>query len=119
MSTTATFIDENREGVTIVYAMTPWLIEPRMADVLTRHLNDLLDSGSGRILINLTDVSRLTSVFIRSFITAGKKAKELDAQLFFCSVAPVIRDVFTITGLDKIYKFYADERSALSEIGGE
>ena len=119
MSTSPAFIDEDRQGVTIVYAMTQWLIEPHLADVLNRHLSDVLDEGSDRILVNLTDVTRLTSVFIRSFIAAGKKAKEKGSTIYFCGVAPSIKDVFTITGLDKLYAFYPDEKTALAEVGGE
>ncbi len=117
MSTSQTFISEVRNGVTIVYSLSPWLIEPRMADILTRQLCDQFEEGADTLLMNLNQVTRLSSVFIRSFIAAGKKAQEHKATLAFCNIDPAIREVFDLTGLTRLYSIYPTENDALAKIG--
>jgi len=111
------FMDEIRDNVTIVNCMTPRLLDPDLSEMLTHHLCRLLDSGTDTLLINLTGVERLSSIFIRSFIAAGKKARERSASMSFCCVSPVISEVFSITGLDQLYPIFKDESLALAEIG--
>ncbi len=119
MSEGPAFIDEERDGVTIVYSMSKWMIEPRMAEVLTRHLIELLDAGSDRVLLNFNDVTRLSSVFIRSIMAAGKRAQEKRAELCLCNIAPVVREVFTLTGVDKMFRTFSTEQEALMALGGQ
>lgn len=110
------FVDTLRDGVTIVYAMKPWLIEPPLADHLTRRLTDALDAGANPLLVDLSNVERLSSVFIRSFLAAGKKARQQDAVLAFCGVAGSLREIFELTGLDRLYPFFASESEAVEEL---
>ena len=117
MSEAPTFIDETRDNVTIIYATTERLLDPRLADTLTRHLLGLLDAGAINLLVDLSGVTRLSSVFFRSFLTAGKKARELGTTINFCNVTPLIHEGFTITGLDQLHRIFESENQALTELG--
>ena len=116
MSSKLPFIDETRNEVTIVHFMQPWLVEPGLSETLRKHLEELVESGTGKLLINLEGVTRLTSVFIRSFIAAGKKANEQKARMAFCNLQPLIKDGFSITGMDKLFKIYGTEPLAMADL---
>ena len=116
MSSKIPFIDETRNEITIVHFMQPWLVEPGLSETLRRHLEELVESGTGKLLINLEGVTRLTSVFIRAFIAAGKKAGDKKALLAFCTVPPPILEAFTLTRLDVIFKIYPNETAALEDL---
>lgn len=117
MSDSLNLVNETRQGVTIVHFSNERLLEPRLADDLTRHLCALVEDGTMRLLLDLGAVSRISSVFFRSFITAGKKANEKKTTIAFCNLSPLIKEGFTITGLDKLFKLYDSEAKALIEIG--
>ena len=119
MSSKLPFIDETRNEITIVHFMQPWLIEPGLSETLRKHLEELVESGSGKLLINLEGVTRLTSVFIRAFIAAGKKAGPKKALLAFCTIAPPILEAFTLTRLDALFKIYPTENEALAEMANK
>lgn len=112
-------MDETRNGVTLVHVITPWLIDPKLSEMLTSRLCGLLESGADPLVIDLGGVTRLTSIFFRSFIMAGQEAKKRKACMAFCNVSPVIRQGFEIVGLDKLFPMFESEQKALRELGSE
>ncbi len=117
MSESLNLMDETRNGVTVVHVMTEWLIDPKLADRLTDKLCGLLESGANPLVVDLGGVTRLTSIFFRSFIMAGKEAGKRKATMAFCNVSSTIKDGFKIVGLDKLFKLFASEQDALRELG--
>jgi len=111
------FMEENRQGVTIVHIVNQRLIEPHLSDDLTRRLCALIEDGALCLLIDMGAVARISSVFFRAFIMAGKKANENKAKIAFCNLTPIIREGFVITGLDKLFKIYDSEGRAMGELG--
>ncbi|MFA7160363.1 MAG: STAS domain-containing protein [Kiritimatiellia bacterium] len=117
MTNPVQFMEESRQGVTILHILDQRLIDPQLSEQLTRRLCGFIEGGCMRLLIEMGAVNRISSVFFRSFIAAGKKAKERNAQMAFCNLTPLIKEGFTITGLDKLFKIYASEGQAIGEIG--
>ena len=117
MTDTLNLMDETRNGVTIVHVMTEWLVDPKIADRLTERLGALLESGADPLVIDLGGVTRLTSIFFRSFIVAGKEAGKRKATMAFCNVSSTIKEGFKIVGLDKLFKLFASEQEALRDLG--
>lgn len=118
MSDAILYIDEKRQEVNLVHVMAQRLLDPQQADVLTRHLCEMFDSGVQCVLVDLGSVQRLSSVFLRTFIMAGKKAGEHKAQLAFCNLAPVLQEGFAITGLTELFPIFKNEHEALSKLAG-
>jgi anti-sigma B factor antagonist len=117
MTDSIQFMEENRQGVTIVHLVNQRLIEPQLSDDLTSRLCALIEGGTLCMLIDMGAVARISSVFFRSFITAGKKANEHKVKIAFCNLTPLIKEGFTITGLDKLFKIYDTEGKAMGELG--
>ena len=110
------YVDETRQDVIVVRVMIQRLLDPEQADKLSSHLCELFDSGALCVLVDLRDVQRLSSVFLRSFIMAGKKAGAKKARLAFCSVSPMIQEGFALTGLNDLFPIYEDENNALLQL---
>lgn len=117
MTESVQFMEENRQGVTIVHIVNQRLIEPHLSDDLTRRLCALIEGGALCLLIDMGAVARISSVFFRSFIMAGKKANEKKSRIAFCNLTPLIKEGFGLTGLDKLFKIYESEGKALGELG--
>ena len=119
MSDTILFVDETRQDVTLVHVMAQRLLDPQQADTLTHHLCGLFDSGALCVLVDLGSVQRLSSIFFRTFIMAGKKAGEKKAKLAFCNLSPIIQEGFPITGLTELFPIYKNENEALGKLAGK
>jgi len=109
-------IEEFRNGINILRIRNTVLLEPHMADELTKVLSEAFDSGSLKVIINISNVTRMSSLFFRSFIIAGKKAKEKNAVLAFCNVSPTIKAGFDMMGLGIYFKSYPEESIAIDKI---
>ena len=119
MSDSILFIDENRQDIKLVHVMAQRLLDPQQADALARHLCGLFESGALCVLVDLGSAQRLSSIFFRSFIMAGKKAGEKKARLAFCNLSPVIQEGFAITGLTDLFPIYRNENDALAKLAGK
>jgi anti-anti-sigma factor len=117
MTESVQIMEENRQGVTIVHIVNQRLLEPYLSEELTRRLCALIEGGTLTLLIDMGSVARISSVFFRSFIMAGKKANEKKVRVAFYGLSPLIKEGFTITGLDKLFKIYESEGKALAELG--
>ncbi len=117
MSECLKLMDETRNGVTVVHVMSEWLIDPKLADTLTSKLCSQLEGGANPLVVDLGGVTRLTSIFFRSFIMAGKEAGKRKVRMAFCNLSPTIKDGFKIVGLDKMFKLFDTEQEALRELG--
>ena len=117
MSDELALIDEIRQDITLVHVMDERLLDPMLADTLGRHLCGLFDSGARCVLVDLGSVQRLSSVFFRSFIMAGKQAAVSKAKLAFCGLSPMIHEGFVITGLTELFPIFKTEVEAISKLG--
>ena len=119
MSDAILFVDESRQDVTLVHVMVQRMLDPQQADTLARHLGGLFDSGVLCVLVDLGSVQRLSSIFFRAFIMAGKKAGEKKARLAFCNLSSIIQEGFAITGLTDLFPIYKNEKDALAKLPGK
>ena len=113
MSENIVVIEELRNGVRILRLQNALMLDPGLANSLTDLLVNKFESGELKLLLNLGHVERMSSLFFRSFIIAGKKAKERKGIMAFCNVSPVIQSGFEMMGLDRYFAFYPEENAAV------
>ena len=107
---------EYRNGVNIIRIKNMILLDPALADTMMKTLVDAFDSGSQSVLVDIGGVTRMTSLFFRSFIVAGKRAKEKCATLAFCNVSPAIKEGFVMMGLASYFSIYDKEAVAIEHL---
>lgn len=110
-------VTELRDGVNIVRIRNVALLDPAQADEMTKTLLKAFEGGDQKVLIDIGSVSRMSSLFFRSFIIAGKKAKEKRAVMAFCNVSPTIKGGFEMMGLTSYFTIYDRETSAVADMG--
>lgn len=108
-------IEERRNGVNIMRIRNAVLLDPGMAEEMARILVQSFESGELKVLINVSNVTRMSSLFFRSFIMAGKKAKEKNASMAFCNLSPTIKAGFDMMGLASYFKSFPEESIALED----
>ncbi|GEO82303.1 STAS domain-containing protein [Pararhodospirillum oryzae] len=65
---------------------------------LLAHIN----KGAKRLVIDLADVTYVSSAGLRAVLIVGKKIKSLQGKMAFCTLRPVIWDVFEASGFTSI-----------------
>ena len=93
-------------------------IAGRMDATTVTEFNDvcqkLLNSGSGRIIIDLEGLEYISSAGLRGILTMGKACKSAGKVLAFCSMQAMVADMFKLSGFTSILKVYPTLDEALA-----
>ncbi|HSM58640.1 MAG TPA: STAS domain-containing protein [Candidatus Sulfomarinibacteraceae bacterium] len=80
---------------------------------LEAELNELLEDGHHRIIVDLSDVSYINSGGLRCLVTAWRKARKEGGNVILSGLRARVHDVFTMVGFDKVFDVYPDRQVAL------
>lgn len=71
------------------------------------------EDQSENLLLNFSGVAFLSSSVLGKLISLNKKVKAYGGKLKFCEMDPKIYELFTITGLNKLFDIKPDELGGL------
>jgi anti-sigma B factor antagonist len=77
-------------------------------------INDLIDGGSQKLLINFGNLNFISSAGLRVLLATAKKLKGTGGNLQICNLNPTVQEVFDISGFGSILKVTSSEEEALS-----
>ena len=75
-----------------------------------------IDEGSKIFLINLKDSKIVNSIGASILIELIEQLQDVDGQLVFCDLAPIIEKTFKIMGLTKYCTVYPSQEEAIKEL---
>lgn len=73
---------------------------------LEQHLLDLLGAGHSRIIVDLSEVTYINSGGLRCLVTAWRKAKKVNGDLFLFGLNSRLQEIFSMIGFDKVFQIY-------------
>lgn len=83
-------------------------------DVLLREkVNELLEAGENRILLNLEKVKYMDSAGIGELVACYKRAKEKAGTVKLLNPSGKVYDLLQLTKLEEVFDTYRDEGEAL------
>ena len=88
--------------------------EPQIVDELKDVVQAIRDRNNCDVVIDFSEVDIITSSALSQLLRLRKLLADCGHRLLFCNVAPATRSVFTITGIDEIFKFVEDKFIALA-----
>ncbi len=77
-------------------------------------INQLIDGGSSKILINFDELNYISSAGLRVLLATAKKLKTTDGDLKICGLNKTVQEVFDISGFSSILSVVATEEDALA-----
>lgn len=83
-------------------------------DVMLRDkVNELLESGETRIVLNLEKVKYMDSAGIGELVACYKRAKEKEGTVKLLNPSGKVYDLLQLTKLEEVFETYRDEGEAL------
>jgi anti-anti-sigma factor len=105
-------------GITVVTFSDSSILDSATITQIGTDLYKLPDEQhKQKIILDFVNVKFLSSHALGILITLNKKLAAIKGTLVICSLRPELMKVFTITSLDKLLKFYADDAAALKSFG--
>lgn len=102
-------------NITVVRFKDSKIIDPEAIQELGQELFEILEKTQRRkVVLNFANVEFLSSAALGKLIAFEKKAKHSKVELILTDISPEIFPVFTITGLDKLFRIMDREVDALA-----
>src|SRR3989338_10956706 len=76
---------------------------------LKKKFQEIFDRQTRKIVVNLEKVGYIDSSGLATFVDALKKSKRINGLLILTELAPVVRSVFEIAKLDKVFTLASSE----------
>lgn len=76
-------------------------------------LEEAIDHNYAKIIIDLAGVDYISSVGLRVLLAALKKQKEKMGSMMLASFQPFVRDIFKMTGFDRIFTISSSQEEAI------
>ncbi|MCR0984330.1 STAS domain-containing protein [Roseomonas populi] len=104
-------IAEHREGATTIAALEGRL-DTATAPATEEKLLSLLDGGG--LVADMSEVRYVSSAGLRVLLKAAKQARVKGVSFSVCGLQPAVREVFEISGFDKIIPMHATRAEAVA-----
>ena len=75
-----------------------------------------IDSGTKKVLLNLEKSKVVNSIGVSILIEIIEKLQEVDGELGYYNLAPIVEKTFKIMGISKYSKVFSSESEALDQM---
>jgi anti-sigma B factor antagonist len=79
-------------------------------------LSDLIYQNKSEIVLDLEGVTYISSVGLRVLLAAQKKVRTKKGGVKLVSLQPFVREVFEMTGFDRLFSIHSSQSEALGDI---
>jgi anti-anti-sigma factor len=83
---------------------------------LEKKLNDLVDNGRTRIILDCTRMDYVSSTGLRILLVYLKKITGLHGRFILCGLQESIREIFEISGFTRIFEIHPGREEARNAI---
>ena len=102
-------------GVSIVELLGN--LDTASAGLVEAQLTKLLEADASRLLLNFAAVPFIASSGLRVLLKVGQALKARGGKLHICCINDTVREVFQISGFDRIFNVFPSEEDALGGFG--
>ena len=88
--------------------------EPSMSDELKTVSDIVKDRGDCDVVMDFSNIDIITSSSLSKLLKLRKQLLDWNHQLIFCNVAPATKGIFSVTGLEGIFRVVEDKFVALA-----
>jgi anti-sigma B factor antagonist len=92
-------------------------LDTASAGTAEAELMKLLDADASKLLLNFSAVPFIASSGLRVLLKVGQALKARGGTLHICCINDTVREVFEISGFDRIFNVFASAEDAFGGFG--
>jgi anti-anti-sigma factor len=108
-------ISEDRRAGVVVLALSGKL-DATTAKPFEEKIVGVLDSGTQRLVVDLSQMDFVSSSGLRVFFLAAKRLRSTDGKIALCSMNDHVRQVFDLAGFSAIFSIYSSRDEAIKSV---
>lgn len=93
-------------------------IDAYQAIKLKDSLNDVIEKGAKKIIVDLHEVNFLDSTTLGVLISSLKKVRKKNGQICVTRLQPSVQEVFKLTRLNKVFAIFSENDEAIEFLNG-
>ena len=110
-------ISTERQGGALV-AMAEGRVDGANALDFHEALEDAISSDDTGMVLDLGGITYISSAGLRVVLLVAKTLQKQNAKMVVCSLSDSIREIFEISGFDKIIPVHGSRADAVAGVGG-
>ena len=109
---------KREDGIVTVFDIKGEFVSTAIEETrLYRSVKELLAAGKRQFLVNLEGVSFMDSTGFGELFRSTLSIRNEGGEIKLLRVRPKIRLIFKITGVERIYDFFEEEKEAIASFG--
>ena len=108
-------ISEDRKADAVILALSGKL-DATTAKTFEDRILGVINSGTQRLVVDLSQLDYVSSSGLRVFILAAKRLQTVDGKIVLCSMKDHVRQVFDLAGFSSMLSIYASRDEAMKSI---
>lgn len=102
---------KKKDDVDLVYLAGR--LDTNTSVIADTRLKELIESGSQRILLNLSELDYISSSGLRVLLVTLRKLRKNRGDLKLACLKPMVKEIVHLAGFDRIFMLYGTEEEAL------
>ena len=108
-------ISEDRKADAVILALSGKL-DATTAKTFEDRILGVINSGTQRLVVDLSQLDYVSSSGLRVFILAAKRLQTVDGKIVLCSMKDHVRQVFDLAGFSSMLSIYGSRDEAIKSI---
>jgi anti-anti-sigma factor len=105
-------ISEDRKADAVILALSGKL-DATTAKTFEDRILGVINSGTQRLVVDLSQLDYVSSSGLRVFIIAAKRLQTVDGKIVLCSMKDHVRHVFDLAGFSSMLSIYGSREEAI------
>jgi stage II sporulation protein AA (anti-sigma F factor antagonist) len=76
----------------------------------------LIEAGERNLVVDLADLSYITSMGLAVLLWVAKRLKSVDGRIVVCALQPTVQQVYEIAGFATIIPVFGTRREAIADL---
>ncbi len=82
-------------------------LDQRLNPRLEQMLNDLINDGHTRLIVDLSQSNYINSGGLRCLVTAWRQVREQGGDLVLCGLNGRVQEIFALIGFDRVFSIHS------------
>ena len=91
-------------------------VDSTTADGLTSRLSELVKSGASRLVIDLKEVSYISSAGFRTLLITARAVGQASGKLVLCGITGDLQRLFDLSGFSELFTILPNRDDALAKL---
>ena len=118
MSSTLQITKETNDKAPITKLKVVGRLDANTVNIMEKSLNDSLNAGARALVLDMSDLTYISSSGLRALLTAKRNASQKKGDLYICALKRNVRDVFDMVGFSAVFHIHDTVAQATQAANG-